>query len=656
MIDSQIEDKQTLQSNYFCSVVGITMCAVYCFLRAGISETPYLKAIVYLGAGLLTVNFPGLLKAIGRKIHPEFIQLFFFCDPALTLILMAFLMFLGMLLPYSTLLTSIITIVGFLSLGFTTLFYFKCKSRKYQTSIFGILLGVGLSSAFFSIKHHDIFFMEKLEAGEPFALGTDTLFHAALTNIIANLGKISTGLDGVPFTPYHIGSHYYFGQLGKLLSMGSLSFFLFGYAFFVIPLFLKAIISFIVAVSNLTRTNLNDIDLADIFLCLSIASVALVLPFLNESILFYSGPFLGESYGFSLTLFFLIGSLILYLKRLQQSGIQVNAIELTILCIIVVPFLGASISASKFSTGYVFLAILTFVAIWKKENRKAFFLLSTAITACACYFAYKSLSFPYQVNFQILSIYSEMSALQILSHGMLFYLPLWILITVNYFNSDFGNRDKSIVELAFIISVVCFIPTVFLNLAGGSVLYFLDPQYWLNWSLLLAILFKSEFLRNVVIKRSLCAILLIQTLAGAYNLNNHFQESKIALGKHPAPIERAEILNNLNSLSKLPWRDRTHSVVFIPQNNKDYWNMLEPLTIPFLEPAITGMAMIDGLPPVGFIGSIYYNYANFGYGVRSSKIQDDSQSNVKKLANLWGFRTLIRLDNPSSIPISTKVK
>jgi hypothetical protein len=64
----------------------------------------------------------------------------------------------------------------------------------------------------------------------------DTLFHASISNMLRTYGVASTGLDGLPFVPYHFGSHWLFGRLSNLLDARVINFYNRGYAVVFIPL------------------------------------------------------------------------------------------------------------------------------------------------------------------------------------------------------------------------------------------------------------------------------------------------------------------------------------------------------------------------------------------------------------------------------------
>lgn len=601
------------------------------------------SSLLYAGTGLLILNFSSLIRFQILNLSGWNKKSTLLTDAAISIYLFCALLLLGWSIPYCFALNYVVAALGFASCLYTFFKKIKSKSAIFISASTSLLLSVNIGCAFFTIKHHDAFFLEKLKIGPPFNMGTDTVFHAALTNMIANTGKITTGLDGTPFTPYHAGSHCIFGQLGKLLSLGSLDLFVFGYAFLVIPLFLKTMLNLVLEISDVLFPAKRVSEISSLLIALSIGSTALAIPSLNERILFFSGPFLGESYGLSLILVFWLSSLILHAHKNYKDQVFESKPAFFFFWFALVPLLFVAITACKFSTIYVVVGIFSLLLVWTKRYQSVPIMLSYAFSTGLSVYTYKQLSFPYQIDLRVLSIFSDLSPLDIFLHGTVFYLPLWLLTAIR-FKALKNTTLQSATEFSFLVTIICLVPTLFLNLAGGSVLYFLDPQYWINTAILLAIAIKFSNYSKKNLNRLLLTLLVLQSLACSFYLWKFISQSRNLIAQTSPPANRSIVFQRLDELSKLPWRSRTRTAVFIPQSSKDFWQMLEPIATPFLVPAITGMPMVEGLPPAGFIGTIYYNYANYGYGVRKSTIQDESNATIFRLAEIWGFRNLIRLN------------
>src|SRR5688500_1297291 len=65
----------------------------------------------------------------------------------------------------------------------------------------------------------------------------DSLFLVALGNMLRTYGVASTGLDGLPYIPYHWGTPWLFAQWSSLLDSSLLDFYQLAYPVTIIPLF-----------------------------------------------------------------------------------------------------------------------------------------------------------------------------------------------------------------------------------------------------------------------------------------------------------------------------------------------------------------------------------------------------------------------------------
>ncbi len=618
----------------FSGTISITILSCFLIARQGFIQNQTESALLFTGAGLF-ITFAGYFLNLWTKKSRTLI----------TILLLFVLVLLGKLVPNVPILAWIVAGSGGIMYLIALIKEYATKTNiapTLKTMAVAVILGAYVGGLVFSSKYHDAYFLEKLTFGPPFDMGTDTLFHATLANMIANLGRITTGLDGVPFTAYHAGSHIIFAQLCKLLSQGCMPFFIFGYPLLVIPLFFNALCTLALQIIGLNQSE-KEFDATNLYLAISCLTVG-ILPSQGK-VCNLSGPFIGESYGFGLIVaFFAMGLVLEFFKKENEQ--KQPLIQKLLLFLVLIPALCAIMTACKFSTIYLFLAIAGYLFLRKKLFQDWVYACSLLISTLASYLVYKALSFPYQTHLDFFGYYKDMSVSSILLHAVFMYLPVWALLALRIRVAKTNNFLKILSEIAVVFAIICFAPSVATNLAGGATSYFLEPQYFVSSVLLVAFLTLIGTLSNKKVAYVLSAFLLIQTTFSVWKSTQKISDSKSALQSTEAPKERVLIMNKLQELSKLPLRERSHSIVFIPQSCKSYWDMSIPLATPFIEPAITGIAMLDGLPPVGFTGTIYYNYAPYSYGVRRIQIQDESVETLKRNAALWGFRNLIRLEGP----------
>lgn len=81
----------------------------------------------------------------------------------------------------------------------------------------------------------------------------------------------------------------------------------------------------------------------------------------------------------------------------------------------------------------------------------------------------------------------------------------------------------------------------------------------------------------------------------------------------PEPLPaRQKLLETLYQLSELPRTEKQETLLFIPLQNQLYWQWSQRCdSTPFIAPAITGMALVDGLPIPECGEKNYYGYASY---------------------------------------------
>jgi hypothetical protein len=104
--------------------------------------------------------------------------------------------------------------------------------------------------------------------------------------------------------------------------------------------------------------------------------------------------------------------------------------------------------------------------------------------------------------------------------------------------------------------------------------------------------------------------------------------------------QEALLINKLQELGNAPPSERKMTVLFIPQSNKLYWNLLSCDRMPSLAPAISNLAMIDGLPEINCMGGYFMDYRRQEEQAPVDQIKDEI------CLKAWdqGFSRIILLD------------
>jgi hypothetical protein len=220
----------------------------------------------------------------------------------------------------------------------------------------------------------------------------------------------------------------------------------------------------------------------------------------------------------------------------------------------------------------------------------------------------------------------------------------------------FINRLTLSIEIVIVIGILSFLPGIaFANLEGDAY-YFLDFQKWISVSFLLALFdYRAKKIKPAMIILVLFLIPLMYVICEngtkkflAYRSRiNHMREVVMN-----APSEKQDVVNILLKLHKLPLSQKRNTLLFIPQNNLAYWGLADKIgcpSVPFIAPALSGIAMIDGLPPVDCGGRGNKMLCNNGYDsyqlrTREQTDEDRTSSSLCSKALAKGFKNILRID------------
>lgn len=105
-----------------------------------------------------------------------------------------------------------------------------------------------------------------------------------------------------------------------------------------------------------------------------------------------------------------------------------------------------------------------------------------------------------------------------------------------------------------------------------------------------------------------------------------------------------KIIKILQDLGNLPLSEKKKTLLFIPQSNRLYWDLDEKCSInPFIAPALTGMAMIDGLPAAD-CKTRYYGYESYQLRKEPQSSLDKTKETLCQKAIAKGFSQVIVID------------
>jgi hypothetical protein len=263
------------------------------------------------------------------------------------------------------------------------------------------------------------------------------------------------------------------------------------------------------------------------------------------------------------------------------------------------------------------------------------------------------------------------------------------------------------VELIVGLALVGVMPGMIMHIDGGSAFYFSDVQRWLAGAFLLSWIAgtrrrfwrgessgeKRSFNIGAIPTRSLLAAFLIVPAAGsvlsnavhwpaitvkqnanvrgelyrtAGNPGSTGRMRDVTRLRNPAVIAAGlragrnyTVVHSLEAFQALPAQSRRHLALFIPQDDGHFWSSLtRPGACTFqslMGPALSGIALVDGMPAVGCQLSKYYGMGSFTPRTRAQTPADTTTAALCGRARAIGADTVIVLRFPGDSAIRRDV-
>jgi hypothetical protein len=220
------------------SICALPMAAVYSLCRLGFSDDLPGPVLMSVGLSWFLINFPFAVKRLWTRARTA--SSWMASDGALSLIGLVAVMLLGMSLGKAAGVAVAVCGAWFLLDRCRFLAGGPWLRRTSEALFWGTLLGTCLACWIWGDTYHDPLLRWGILNG---SVHMDQLFHASMTNMIRTYGVPSTGLDGVPFMPYHFGSHFLLAQLGKLLDLPGIDVYQLTYPIVFLPLLVHSIVT-----------------------------------------------------------------------------------------------------------------------------------------------------------------------------------------------------------------------------------------------------------------------------------------------------------------------------------------------------------------------------------------------------------------------------
>jgi hypothetical protein len=480
----------------------------------------------------------------------------------------------------------------------------------------------------------------------------DNLYHTALAALITKFGVISTGLDGLVPVKYHILSHVWFGLLARWLDVSAVTIYFVNVQIVALPLLFFA---FAVAVCTYwTRTSSNKV--APLAILVPLALLAIV-----DAYDWYS-YLISESYLVSLILLLLSMPVLHAYIRCEDRDL--GAFHLAFIAI--APLLWFA----KTSVGAVWIGGVSYLILrrnWPRWRTIAMMAIMFGALALVLHLSTLQTGHSAYTRFEWLEYFKTYRGGAWGNNVAMAVFALLALL--GYRHWKFGKQLTT--ETFVVFCLLSLLPALTLRINGGSAYYFLNIGAWvalvfISASLLLVI---ERIGHSSLVALLACAVFLVATY-GVSEKRNALDSVATVLAKIEKAVGQTNVvtcghndvtcllsaLNDVasyypssngakleNALRNAAASDERDTLVYIPPGFTAFWDIKEICSVvPLAIPGLSGLPMINGLPPAQLGCDLAANYAHMEYPPDSRSI-DMSRDRLCEKTRRLGFRRVLMI-------------
>jgi hypothetical protein len=207
------------------------------------------------------------------------------------------------------------------------------------------------------------------------------------------------------------------------------------------------------------------------------------------------------------------------------------------------------------------------------------------------------------------------------------------------------------IEGLVVVSVAGLVPCLLLPIEAGSGVYFTQLQWWLALAVILSAMRSPPTWKAASISTIAIAALAAMTAwqLGAYvprlSKSMHKLETKVA--EAVAVDAHRPLFDALHEVEALPRSVKRKSLLYIPSSYEEYWNLGSHALIAFAGPALTGMAMVDGIPAFEEVDKRYRGFPSY-------TSHDDLSKDPCQRAVALGFHQLFVIEPTGSNQVAVR--
>ena len=497
----------------------------------------------------------------------------------------------------------------------------------------------------------------------------DTFYYASMANMLDTYGVPTTGLDGIPLIRYHFGSTWLYAQWAHLLGSDVLTFYSLGYPVIVLPVFFASLLLFAAKLGASLRDDWRA------WLVLVAATVSFVPTDALEGITIWnSNALISESYLIGMALlFFVMGTCVAFWRKTKAE--QRNASSL-LFALGFVPVAIVILGLLKISLMILAVGLAIYLAWRYGLYRRGIVIGSVIVSIVAFLCTFTLVSLPAQnTGISPLDFMRFNTAEGWQQFFFLFHF-LWTCVYIGVrmweeraydfatFKAAFRAGRLIDAEAVAVLAILGFLPGAVFSIYGGSAVYFSDVQRWIALAFIMARLpVWSALWTTRRAPREQTPGLRLSTIMLVFVTAPFVITMLVNFGHWPARVLRANletrrqlangasyepIVTALRDIARLPRAERSQSLLFIPQSNRQYWSMFTAdgrcTFTPLIAPGIASVAMLDGMPAYGCKVTEQYNMNEYQPRTRPQTPQDVTDASLCAKTRSRGFREVIVLD------------
>lgn len=687
-------DDGLLTATIVTGAAALSLAAFYFILRLGFYN-PLMPVLGTAGLALILLSTPATIELMQRRFSARGWLYAHSAHLLMGLVAMCLLGLVLAILPIRV--PMVLVVIGF---GIFIVHFMRWIRQRHLVAVLfyvglGVFIGLWIGGVHWSgnyFNYYSPLYLEKISVGQ-YPLITDTLYHASINAIFQTFGVPSTGLNGIPYHAYHYGSHWMFAQFARLLELGSLEFYQLGFPVVFGPLFLFSILVAVIDIGKAYKLRFGGSTPAAPMFWLVLVMV--IMGYVTDSHFYL----LSGSYVVGLSL--LILTLGIVAKAVStQEGMTALAV--------LIPVMIAAMGITKISIGVIAVALsFYFFLRWRLFRQRRFVvgMIAALVIIVGLYRItvnsdLEGLAVNSPINLLIRQLPNAFG-----DYVAPLFLPLIFIIlrlvqkrvrSVGEFWEQVSTNQLIDVEVVAVTAIASIGP----GLAGlNDTYYFTNVQRWI--ALVFVLVFSTRFLPMLrvipagmprklrfVSLRNLFLIVLFSlwVIRIGYYAVAPIREARsqgITIRYYYAPglstltIIRAalnqdadvvyaaqheasknatyQFLSALADLRNLQEDQKRETLVFIPRSNELYWGLEfhHCFGPSFVAPALTEMAMLDGLPADPACDSAGFGLPDYDDDEDRLALTPDEPDKLCEAAQSLGFKQVLVVDMDESNEVVT---